>query len=71
MTPSQRLGKTIRSLRKEKGYSQEELADRCGIHRTYLGQIERGIGNPSLALIISIATQLENSAAELLEEAGL
>ena len=43
-----RLGKVIREKRKELGYSQEAFADICGVHRTYMGSIERGERNISL-----------------------
>lgn len=41
-TIAQRMGMVIRSLRSEANFSQEELAARCGLHRTYIGSIERG-----------------------------
>jgi transcriptional regulator with XRE-family HTH domain len=36
------IGALIRELRQEAGMSQEEFADRCGLHRTYIGSVERG-----------------------------
>lgn len=41
------VGKAIRILRDRRGYSQEGLGDRAGLHRTYVGQVERGERNPS------------------------
>jgi transcriptional regulator with XRE-family HTH domain len=37
-----RFGDRIRALRNDRGWSQEELADRAGLHRTYIGSVERG-----------------------------
>ena len=47
------------------GYSQEELAFRAGVHRTYLGGIERGERNPSLENIAAIAEALGVTLSEL------
>lgn len=52
------FGSKIRSLRKEKGISQEELAFRSGLHRTYISDIERGARNVSLKNIEKIAKAL-------------
>ena len=60
-----RFGEKVRELRREKKLSQEELAFRAGIHRNYLGGIERGERNPCLNNILSIADALEISPAEL------
>jgi transcriptional regulator with XRE-family HTH domain len=59
-----RFGARVRELRAEKGWSQEELADRCGFHRTYIGAVERGEQNVSLANIDRLATTLGLSLAE-------
>ena len=68
----QKFGKRVRALRNAKGYSQEELAFRAEMHRTYLGGIERGERNPSLKNIAAIAQALDTSLAELFrfEEQG-
>ena len=50
------LGRRIRQLRDEQGISQEKLAEKADIHRTYLGGIEVGIRNPSLKNIAAIAS---------------
>ena len=65
---SQNLGLNIRTRRKELQISQEELARRCNIDRSYMGQIERGTANPSLAVIDAVAFALAVSASELLRE---
>ncbi len=54
-----KLGSTIRELRLSKGYSQESFADFVGLHRTYMGGIERGERNISFINLILIARKLE------------
>lgn len=65
--PKKKLGERIRSLRKEANLSQEELADTAGLHRTYIGAIERGERNISLINIVQIARALRVKPASLLE----
>lgn len=65
--PSKMLGETVRRLRESEGVSQEELADRCGLHRTYVGSVERGERNVSLANIVRLAKALNVSPSSLLE----
>ena len=60
-----RFGKRVRELRLAKGLSQEELAYRAGVHRTYLGGIERGERNPALKNISAIAEALGVTLSEL------
>jgi CheY-like chemotaxis protein len=64
-----RLGIAIRNKRSEMGISQEELADRAGLHRTYISDIERGARNPSLESIDRLARALEISLPVLFERA--
>ena len=64
-----RLGRAVRRLRKEAGFSQESFADRCKVHRTYMGSVERGETNISLDNIERIAKALGLAAAGLLAEA--
>lgn len=52
------FGKRVRELRKAKGFSQESFADAVGVHRTYIGSIERGEQNVSLDNIERIAKAL-------------
>lgn len=60
-----RFGKRIKELRNAKKYSQEELADKAGLHWTYVGQMERGERNPTLKNIIKLARALNISMHEL------
>lgn len=60
------LGERIRQLRKAQGLTQEVLAERTGLHNTYIGAIERGERNPSLESCQRIATKLGLSLSELL-----
>ena len=53
------FGKKVRELRKEKGYSQEELANRSGLHRTYIGMLERAEKNITLKNIEKVANALD------------
>jgi len=60
------FGDKVRELRKEKELSQEELADKAGLHRTYIGMIERGEKNITLTNIEKIAKALAISIKELM-----
>jgi transcriptional regulator with XRE-family HTH domain len=62
-----RLGKNVRRLREEKGWSQEDYADRAGIHRTYVSDIERGRRNPTVTVVEKLAKPLGVRAGELLD----
>jgi DNA-binding XRE family transcriptional regulator len=59
------FGKRVRHLRLTKHFSQEELASRAGVHRTYLGSIGRGERSPSLKNIAAIAKALDTTLPEL------
>ncbi len=59
------FGLRIRELRKSKGYSQEEFADECNLHRTYIGAIERGEKNVSIDNIAKIASALKIKIGDL------
>lgn len=56
----------VRLYRMKAGYSQEGLASRAGIHRTYIGGIERGERNPTLKMIHRLAKALSLSPSQLL-----
>lgn len=64
------LGTTIKSKRSELGLSQEELADRAGLHRTYISDVERGTRNVSLGSIEKLAAALGLSVSRLFEQAA-
>lgn len=53
------FGERVRSIRTQRGMSQEQLADRSGLHRTYVGSVERGERNISLDAIHALARGLE------------
>lgn len=66
VTPRQReLGQRIRSRREALGLSQEALALRADINRTYVGSLEGGHRNPSLENLAKLASALELDLAEL------
>ncbi len=53
-----RFGQRVKTLRLERGLSQEAFADKCGLDRTYISGIERGVRNPTLEVIAVIADGL-------------
>jgi len=63
----QLIGNNIRHYRKIKGFSQEELAERASLHRTYIGSVERGERNISVKNIVSVARALDILPEKLLE----
>lgn len=60
-----RFGRAVRTLREQAEYSQESFAAAIGVHRTYMGTLERGKGNPSLDVIAKISRGLGISLADL------
>jgi transcriptional regulator with XRE-family HTH domain len=62
------FGKRVRALRERTGLSQEQLAEKAGIHRTYLGGVERGERNLGLKNVFRIAEALGIAVAELFAE---
>jgi CheY-like chemotaxis protein len=64
------LGVTIKTQRASLGISQEELAYRAGLHRTYVSDVERGARNPSVESIEKLARALEISVSMLFEQAA-
>jgi transcriptional regulator with XRE-family HTH domain len=62
------LGRVIRALRSKRGWTVEEAAAQFGVEPAFVRRIESGRTNPSLAVIVSIATALGVGASELLQE---
>jgi len=65
MDVRQRVGLNLQTLRKSKGFSQEELAHRADIHQTYLSGVERGKRNPSIVVLQRIAEALNADLQDL------
>ena len=63
------LGTVIRERRKALGYSQESFADEIGLHRTYMGAIERGDQNVAFKNLCKIAIGLKAPLYQVLQEA--
>ena len=67
-TLDQAFGNALQRLRKGNDLSQEELAFRVGIHRTYISQLERGLKSPSLRTIGKICDELKLSLRQFMQE---
>ena len=67
MDVRQRLAANLRRLRHERGWSQEEFAERVGIHRTYVSDLERGARNPTIAIVERLAKPLKIKPGSLLD----
>ena len=65
LSPEEAFAKVLREVRKQRGMSQEQLGFESGYHRTYIGMLERGLMNPTLRTILSVASALEVPAGEL------
>jgi transcriptional regulator with XRE-family HTH domain len=63
----QRLAANLRRLRHAKGWSQEEYADRAGVHRTYVSDLERGARNPTILVVEKLAKPFGVRAGEILD----
>lgn len=64
------IGKRIRSYRQKREFSQEQLAELCALHPTYIGQIERGEKNATIETIAKISAALNVSLSELFVNLG-
>lgn len=65
-TATRVFGERVRTRRQSLGLSQEALADRCGVHWTFLGQVERGQRNLALHNILKLAAGLKVDPGELI-----
>jgi transcriptional regulator with XRE-family HTH domain len=65
------LGRRVRSLRQEQGWSVEKAAERFGIEPAHVRRVESGRTNPSLATLVGIAHGLSTDVVELLAERAL
>ena len=66
--PNNAVAANVRRLRLAKRWSQEEFADKCELHRTYIGAIERGEGNITLRTLAKLAEALGCSCETLIHE---
>lgn len=65
-----RVGRNLRAYRLQRGLSQESFADVVGVHRTYMGGMERGEKNLTLQSLERLAEQLDLDPLELLRDSG-
>ncbi len=65
MSPQERFAANLRQARTQAGISQEELGDRCELHRTEISLLERAGREPRLATLVKLAGALETTPAEL------
>jgi len=64
-TPLEILGSRIRTLRKARGWTQEQLAVEADVDRSYIGGIERGERNPTFTMLCGICAAMECDVADL------
>ena len=62
------LGKRLRNAREAKGFSQRELARRCGVHRTYVGAVERGECNITILTLRKLVRTLGLTLEEVFDD---
>jgi transcriptional regulator with XRE-family HTH domain len=67
MTPQERFAANLRQARIKVGISQEELGNRCDLHRTEISLLERAGREPRLATLMKLAGSLETTPGELCE----
>lgn len=61
------LGLNVQRIRRQRRWSQEELAFQSGLHRTYINEIERGVRNPTVLVLAQLAKGLGVTPSALLE----
>jgi transcriptional regulator with XRE-family HTH domain len=66
-----KFGQRVKELRTERNLTQQQLADISGLHKNYIGMVERGERNPSLINIEILAKSFEISISELLNLASI
>jgi transcriptional regulator with XRE-family HTH domain len=66
-TAEEIFGERLRQLRVERGISQEKLAELAGLHRNYIGHLERGEKTASLDVIVRLSATFDTSVTELLK----
>ncbi len=67
MEIKKRVGLLVKAQRRERGWSQEELAHRADLHRTFISSIERGVKNSTVVSIHNIAKAMDMTVSELLD----
>lgn len=67
-TLQHKFGQVVRRRRQEAGLSQEALADKAGLHRTYIGLLERGLRMPSIEVVRKLAKGLDTTMTDLVAE---
>jgi transcriptional regulator with XRE-family HTH domain len=66
--PKRAFGQALREARRSKGISQEDLAERSGLDRSFISLVERGIQSPNIAVLLKVAEVLGVSAANLIAQ---
>jgi transcriptional regulator with XRE-family HTH domain len=64
------VGQNLKRYREAAGLSQEALAFECGLHRTYVSGVERGVRNPTVVVLAKLAEPLGIAPSRLLEDEG-
>ena len=71
MNIQEQFGRNLRAYRLECKFSQEELAEASGLHRTYISGLESGARNPTITVVAQLAKALGIKASDLLEVEGV